>query len=90
MKSIAMTILVTIMPNLVLATTCTQVNQMTLCDNGVTATQIGNVTQIHTPNGDSTIYSIGNQRIIQPQPQTYIPVPVIPSIPSLSPFNPLH
>jgi hypothetical protein len=60
---------------------CTQVNQMTLCDNGVTAIQMGNITQVQTPQGNSTIYSIGNQRIVE----SPLPIPVIPPITPIAP-----
>ena len=60
---------------------------ITQCDNGVTAYQYGNQTQIVGPNNDrTTVYEFGNQyQINNGMPTQIAPIPQPPTIAPIQP-----
>lgn len=80
-----------LIPLSVSATNCYQYGTITQCDNGVTAYQFGNQTQINLPNGSTqTIYQLGNVTMIDGTHNNLPIIPVIPSIQSPSMLDPFH
>lgn len=71
---------------------CIQTSTLTICSNGMTAYQLGNMTQYNMPNGENmTIWNTNINRYQEVQPiQPIAPIPSITPAPSFRVFEPLN
>jgi len=71
---------------------CVQTSTITTCSNGMSAYQLGNMTQYNMPNGEGlTVWNSNVNRYQEVQPiQPIAPIPPITPVPSFRVFEPFN